>query len=176
MSESETNNETNADGGENENGAGSSGEPDWKAEAEKWKGLARKHESQAKANSGAAKELEQLRQQSMTEQEKAVAKAREEGAAEARTQAAVGRAEDAIRFAIGDRLPADELDDLIDGLNLARFVKEDGSLDRDKVRKYVDRVAPAQRGRQRVDLGQGARSGNNGSGSFLADAIRNRRS
>jgi hypothetical protein len=56
---------------------------DWKAEAEKFKTLSRKHEERAKANAAAAKELEQLRQQSMTEQEKAVEQAKAEGRAEA---------------------------------------------------------------------------------------------
>lgn len=149
-------------------------EPDWKAEAEKWKGLSRKHEQTAKTNANAAKELETVRQQSMSETEKAVAKAKEDGKAEARAELSVGRAEDAIRFAIGERLPAEELDGLLDDLNIKRFVKEDGTVDREKVKSYVDRVAPSKR--RTTDLGQGARSTTSGGdGSFLVDAIRNSR-
>lgn len=150
------------------------GEPDHKAEAAKWKALARKHETQAKTNASAAKELAEVRKSSMTDQEKAVAKARDEAKVEARAEMAAGRAEDAIRFAIGDRLPAGDLDELLADLNLTRFVKEDGTFDRDKVKAYVDRIAPQKR--RQVDLGQGARGGGAGSGdgSFLLDAIRNR--
>lgn len=149
---------------------------DWKAEAEKWKGLSRKHEATAKANSGAAKELETLRKSSMNEQELAVAKAKEEGVSEARSAVAVERAEDAIRFSVGDRLPSADLDDLLDHLNLSKFVTDDGKVDREKVAKYVERVAPAGR-RRAPDLGQGARGAGSGSdmNSFLANAIKDRR-
>lgn len=47
---------------------------DHKAEAEKWKALARKHESQAKANADAAKKLKDLEDADKSESEKAAAK------------------------------------------------------------------------------------------------------
>jgi hypothetical protein len=58
---------------------------DWKAEAEKYKALARKHEQRAKTNAGAAKELEKFRESQLTEQEKAIKQAREEGLTEGRS-------------------------------------------------------------------------------------------
>jgi hypothetical protein len=45
-------------------------EPDWKAEAEKWKTLSRKHEGQAKANAAAAKRLEEIEEANKSEAQK----------------------------------------------------------------------------------------------------------
>lgn len=70
---------------------------DWKAEAEKWKALARKNESQAKANADAAKRLAEMEEAEKSEAEKlaeriaAADKARE--AAEKRARDALTRAE-----------------------------------------------------------------------------------
>jgi Domain of unknown function (DUF4355) len=57
---------------EDNNGAagGSDTEPDLAAEAAKWRELARKHERRAKENSDAAKELAEIKQAGMSEQEK----------------------------------------------------------------------------------------------------------
>lgn len=52
-------------------------EPDHKAEAEKWKALARKHETQAKANATAATELAKIKEADKTEAQKAADKAAE---------------------------------------------------------------------------------------------------
>lgn len=46
-------------------------EPDWKAEAEKWKSLSRKNEDAAKANAAKAKEHDSYLASQKTEQEKA---------------------------------------------------------------------------------------------------------
>lgn len=62
---------------------------DAKAEAEKWKALARKHEAQAKANADKAKKFDELDEASKSEAEKAAAKAAE---AEKRAQDAETRA------------------------------------------------------------------------------------
>lgn len=64
-------------------------DPDYKAEAEKWKALARKHEAQAKANADKAKKLDELEDASKSEVEKATAKVTE---AEKRAQEAELRA------------------------------------------------------------------------------------
>lgn len=61
-------------------------ETDWKAEAEKYKALARKHEGRAKTNATAAKELEQFKTDQLSEQEKAVKAARDEGYTEGRSK------------------------------------------------------------------------------------------
>lgn len=150
-------------------------ETDWKAEAEKYKSLARKHEDRAKANNSAAKELATLREQGMTDIERQVEEAKKATRTETLAEVGQSRAGDAIRFSIGDRLKDDEVDSLLDDLNLGRFLTEDGQVDKAKVATYVARVAPAAPGRQFPDLGQGAGNGNRSGGkSFLADAIRKR--
>lgn len=49
---------------------GTDTEPDWKAEAEKWKGLARKHEDQWKSNADKVAEYDRLVEASKTDQER----------------------------------------------------------------------------------------------------------
>lgn len=143
-------------------------ETDWKAEARKW-------QDRAKANHSAAKELDELKKQGMTDLERQVDEARKATRTETLAEVGKDRAGDAIRFSIGDRLPDDEVDSLLDDLNLGRFLTDDGKVDKDKVASYVARVAPAKPGQKFPDLGQGARNGRSASpGSFLADAIRKR--
>lgn len=140
-------------------------ETDWKAEARKW-------QDRARTNHAATKELEQLRASTQTDQEKAVTAARQEGRKEALAEVGVARAEDAIRFSVGERLPDSELDELLDHLNLAKFLTDDGNVDRKKVAAYVARITPA--GKSPVpDLGQGAR-GNGKSGTDMNALIRGR--
>lgn len=137
---------------------------DWKAEAEKAKALQRKWEDRAKQNSNAAKELEDLRKQSMTEQERAVA----EAVAQARTQtlAEVGShlAAAEVRVAAAGRLDDDQLNTLIDSIDLPRFLNEDGTVDTGKVKALVDGIAPAATDQappdpfKGLDLGQGSRT------------------
>lgn len=135
--------------------------PDLTAEVEKWKALSKKNEDRAKANADAAKELDKFRQQSMTETEKAVEQARAEARTAALAEAGgkVARAE--IRAAAAGRLDAAALDVLIDGLNLAKFLDEDGEVDTEKVAAFVDGIAPKEDEEKPAgfpDLGQGARS------------------
>lgn len=140
-------------------------ETDWKAEARKW-------QDRAKANHGASKELEELRKRTETDQERAVRAAREEARTEALREVGVARAEDAIRFSVGDKVPEKELDELLEDLNLARFLNDDGSVDRKKVSAYVARITPAEKGRI-PDLGQGPR-GNGKPGGDMNTLIRSR--
>lgn len=136
---------------------------DWQAEATKWQSLARKNEERAKANATAAKELEQIRQQSMSELEKAVAQARAEGHAEGLTagMARVVKAE--IRAAAAGRMSAEQLGALLEATNLAVFIGEDGDVDEAKVLRFVDGIAPMPTEEETrpgfPDLGQGARGG-----------------
>lgn len=60
-------------------------EVDYQAEAEKWKALAKKHETRAKANADKAKRLDDLEESSKSELEKATARA--EAAEKALTEA-----------------------------------------------------------------------------------------
>lgn len=69
------------------------GEPDWKAEAERWKALSRKNEERAKANAAKAKQLDEIEERSKTEMQKAVerAEAAERRAADLQVQAVRAR-------------------------------------------------------------------------------------
>jgi hypothetical protein len=129
------------------------------AEVTKWKAAARKHEDRAKANAKAASEIEQLRQQSMTEQDRAVAQAQAETRATVLRELGTKVATAEIRAAATGRLNGDQLSVLIDGLNLAAFVDDDGEVDTDKVRSFIDGIAPAVDESPYLDLGQGARGG-----------------
>lgn len=150
-------------------------ETDWKAEAEKWQGLARKHEDRAKANASAAKELETVRQSSMTEQERAVAQAKVEARTEALREAGGRLVAAEVRAAAAGRLDDRQLSTLLDGLNVAAFVSEDGEVDAKRIGQFVDGIAPknstAGDPTGFPDLGQGARGLNTGEGDMNA-AIR----
>jgi hypothetical protein len=136
---------------------------DWAAEAAKWRDLARKHEERSKANATAAKELEQLRQQSMSDQEKAVAEAKAAGLAEGLVAGAAKVAAAEVRAAAAGR-PID-VEALLEGTNLAVFIDDDGEVDRVKIARFVDGIAPKPDGTDQdirhgfPDLGQGARGG-----------------
>ena len=124
-----------------------------------------------KARKTLEKELAELRQQSMSDTEKAIEQAR----IEARTQVLaefggkVAAAE--VRAAAAGRLEAEQVETLLDGLNLSRFVKDDGDVDRDAVTKFVDGIAPKPQQGPRGALDQGARSTTPLNGDALTNAL-----
>ena len=132
---------------------------DLTAELDKWKAQARKHEDQAKANAAAQKELEKLREQSMTDQERAVEEARKAARSEVLLEVGASRVDDAVRVAAAGR-PVD-VDALLEGLDRKRFLDEEGQPDRDAIAAWVDRIAPqpepGSATTAALDLGQGAR-------------------
>jgi hypothetical protein len=113
---------------------------DWKAEAEKYRALQKKWEARAKENSGAAKERDELRKQSMTEQEKAVEEASAKARAEERVRLAGKLARQGFLASAAGRIP--HAASVADDLNLARFVSEDGEIDETGLAELVDRLAP----------------------------------
>jgi hypothetical protein len=132
---------------------------DHAAEAAKWKELARKHEERAKSNAAAARELDELRKQSMTDQEKAVAEARTEARADALREVGGRLVQAEVRAAAAGR-PVD-VDALLEVLDASIFVGDDGEPDRARITAWVDRVAPAADPNIThgfPDLGQGTRS------------------
>lgn len=138
---------------------------DWRSEAEKYRALMRKEEAKAKANAGAAKELDKLKREAMTEQERvvaeAVATAQTETAAEV-TRRLGGRLVVAeIRGAVAGRLPADAVDALTERLDLSTFLTDDGEVNADAVREFAGQIAPDVHAPPTFpDLGQGARPAN----------------
>jgi hypothetical protein len=135
---------------------------DWKAEAEKFRELHRKQEARAKANADASKELDRLRREVMTEQERAVAEASEKARTEAVTEV-TGRlgsrlviAE--IRAAVAGRLTDEQVGALVDHLDLGRFITGEGDVDSKAVADFTASIAPESTGPPSFpDLGQGAR-------------------
>lgn len=128
------------------------------AEVEKWQKLSRKNEDRAKANAKAQQELEALKLQSMSDQERAVETARSEARNEALREFGETRVGDAFRVAAAGK--AIDVDDVLDGINLARFLADDGQPDTEAITTWVDKIAPPADTTGRVpDLGQGARAG-----------------
>lgn len=105
---------------------------DWKAEARKW-------ENRAKENSKAAAELEKARQASMSDQEKALAKAQAEG----RTAAAVefGEKLAASELKAAAAIKGVDLSEIGEYLNPKKFVGDDGAVDTDAITKAVGKLA-----------------------------------
>lgn len=116
---------------------------DQAAEAAKWKALARKHEEAAKANRAAAEELEKLRKERMTEDEKARSVAFEEGRAAAQKDLArqLVAAEFRSHAALAGRDVA-ALDGLLEDFDLSRFVAADGTVDTERIKTRVEALPP----------------------------------
>ena len=136
----------------------------WQAEALKWREHSRKMEARAKENASAAKELEKVRRQAMSDQERAVAEAvdaaRADAVAETTRRLGVRLVDAELRAAAAGRLSGEQLDTLAAGLNVASFLTETGDVDRDAVRRFVNGLAPeaaAPAAAPFPDLGQGAR-------------------
>lgn len=142
----------------------------------------RKWEDRAKANAKAAKDLEEVRRQSMTEQEQAVAEA--VAAARAATLAEVGaELVDAEVTAAAAKLTAGgrtvDADALLEGIDRARFLGEDGKPDSAAIATWLDRVAPkaAEQPKEQQpapafpDLGQGNRGGGQSNMALNGDPL-----
>lgn len=145
------------------------------AELDKWKSQARKHEDRAKANAAAAKELEQVRAESMTEQERAVAEASAKARAETLAEVGGRLAASEVRVAAAGRLDDEQLAVILDSVDLTKFLMEDGQVDTDRVRAFVDGITPKPTDNAfPPDLGQGARGGTPALGSDpLLQALKN---
>jgi phosphoglycolate phosphatase-like HAD superfamily hydrolase len=136
-----------------------------------WKFQSRKHEKTAKDRGDyddlkkRAAEADKLRKERETENEKALREAREAASAEGAELAAGQRL---VGLLVARGKTEDEADEILEDLNLARYVK-DGRPDRDAIAKAVERLAPpAKEGDKRKfpDLGQGRRdSATGGKGS-----------
>ena len=101
---------------------------------------AARYRTEAKSNAAAAKELEALRQQQMTEVERAVADAERKGRDTARAEYARDLAEARFRTAAAARgVPVDAIADLVD---VGRFVA-DGAMDDDAIAASIERLAKA---------------------------------
>jgi hypothetical protein len=135
-----------------------------------WKHQSRKHEDEAKARrdydeqKALADKYRAFEADSLTEQEKATREA-----AELRDQLTATRTQlvDAQLAALSaGRMTDAQRATLLDGLDRTRFLKTDGTVDVDKLRGWVDGIAPPATGTPATpgtpaapSLGQGARQG-----------------
>jgi signal recognition particle GTPase len=115
-------------------------EPGQQAEVEKWKATSRKHEERAKANAAAAKELEELKRSMMSDQEKAVAEARETARAETLREVAAERVDSKIEAAFVGRDV--DVEALLEGLDRSKFLTAEGEPDTVAIAAWRDRIAP----------------------------------
>jgi hypothetical protein len=133
-----------------------------------WKHQARKHESRVNAIGDVEKlradsaELERIRREGMSDNDKALADARAEADAAARAdERAKGTTKifaATFRAAIAGRIEAEKVSGLIEPLNPQHFLTSEGEVDTDKVQQYVDGIAPAGT-KKWPDMGQGRRGG-----------------
>lgn len=125
-----------------------------------WKHQARKHQQRAESRSdyddlkAKAAEADRIRQERETEHEKAVREAAEKASAEARSAMAPSLVAAEFRAALAGRLTPEQRDALIEDINPSRYLKGDGTVDLDKVRKRADVLAPPSRG-PKPDRSQG---------------------
>lgn len=122
---------------------------DHKAEAEKWKALAKKHETRAKSNAGAAKELAELKRKGMSDTEKAVDEAVAAAVAQERVKAGEKVARSAFLAAAKGRI--ENAKDVADEINLRKYVDDEGEVDEDAIGELVDKLAPKQSGTDNND-------------------------
>lgn len=118
----------------------------------------------------AEQELEKLRTASMSEQEKAVATAKGEGRTEAMKELGAKLVDAEVRALLAGR--GVDAEALLEGVDRSRFVDDKGDPDREALKTWVDRIAPAN-GTNFPDLGQGARR-TSGSSNDMNDLIRSR--
>ncbi|MFF5285194.1 hypothetical protein [Streptomyces sp. NPDC013171] len=117
---------------------------DHKAEAAKWKALARKHEAKSKENATAAKELARVRREGMSEVDQKVDEAVAAARAEERTRAGERVARSAFLAAAKGRI--ENAKDVLDDINLRRYVDDDGEVDDEAIAALVDKLAPGKGG------------------------------
>jgi hypothetical protein len=115
-------------------------EPDAKAEAEKYKALMRKWQERAKGNAAAAKELAKLKREGMSEVEKKVDEAVAAARAEERVKSGVRVARSTFLAAAKGRIPDPK--EVVEDINLKKYVDEDGEVDDDAIAALVDKLAP----------------------------------
>jgi hypothetical protein len=108
---------------------------DWKAEARKW-------EQRAKDNQKAAKDFEAQRKAAMTEAERAVLEAEERGRTAAVTQYGQRLARTEFIAEAAKRNPGFDATSILDDLNLARYIGEDGEPDSKAIAKAAQRLIP----------------------------------
>ena len=142
--------------------ATTAGTADLAAEVEKWKSLSRKNEQQAKANSQAAKELEELRKAQLSETEKLIESAKAETRSQLKVEFASKLVDSELKAALNGRV--------LEGGSVLEFDKnsfitDEGDVDTTAIQSWVEAHSKSA-SLPGPDLGQGTR-GNNPSKSLI---------
>jgi hypothetical protein len=124
----------------------------------------------------AQKELERLRTAQMNDTEKAIAEAEARGRTAASTMFGQRLAGAEFVAAAARRNPGFDASAVLDDLNLAKYVSEDGEPDGKGIAAAVERLVPAQAGSTRPagDVGQGVRDSTPPRAASLDEAIQRR--
>jgi hypothetical protein len=135
-----------------------------------WKYQARRHETAWKQKAGdltpeqvdalraQAVELETLKRERMTDQERAVAEAVDRARVEARAEIASELVDAKIEAAATGRLSDEQLSALLESIDKSKYLTDEGKVDAGKVTALIDRLAPeGSQPRRFPDLGQGRR-------------------
>lgn len=151
--------------------AGGEDTTDWKAEAEKakadaekWKGLSRKNETDLKA---LQKTAEKATQAGMSDAEKAIAEAK----VASRKEAAVefGRKLAAAELKAAAAVKGVDLSDIVGDLDFAKFVGDDGEVDTDAINKAVARFAKLAPAKKAPPASGADLSGGSGAGTPITE-------
>lgn len=103
-------------------------------------------------------QLTELQQANQTESEKAINAAKDEGRKEARIEAGADVALEVFNGAAGRRNPEYDTAPALELIDLRKFVKDDGSVDREAVKSAVERLVPEkQETKPAPSFGGGAR-------------------
>lgn len=139
----------------------------WKAEAEKWKSLSRKHETNWEK---ATKELRRYEQANMTDAERAIAEAREAARQEVLASVVPQRVQDKLEAAAAKA--GVDLSPLLPRLDVGAFV-ENGDVNQAAIAEFINQVAEQFGGsRKEPRFAQNLGIGPQGNGSNPAQLTR----
>jgi len=127
---------------------------DLNSEVEKWKALSRKNEAQAKANAQAAKELEALKQASLSDQERLIETTKAETRQAVRLEYASKLAEAELKSALNGKVLEGNS---ILNFDKSNFIDENGDVDSTAIQAWVEAHTKTAEV-PLPDLGQGIRS------------------
>ncbi len=127
---------------------------DLSSEVEKWKALSRKNEAQAKANAQAAKELESLKQASLTEQERLIETTKAETRQAVRLEYASKLADAELKSALNGKVLEGNS---ILAFDKSQFIDDNGDVDSTAIHAWVEAHSKTAE-MPLPDLGQGLRS------------------
>jgi hypothetical protein len=125
----------------------------------------------AKANEAAAARLAEIELASASDLDRAVAKATADTRAQVAAEYGTRLARGIMLASLSGRIPAADAEAIVDDLNLARYVLDDGSVDEAAITATITRLAPPPVP-ARIDLGQGGRGEGISVDQQIADATR----